>query len=353
MNRTLAAALAAASVLGIAGGAFAASHVPTSAPSRPAASSSSSSSSPLPSSSPVPATEPLLYADPGEIHDGSTVVRTPAKGQVGDVARVEGGYVLTTKASTQEPAFHLYVVSDSGETTKLADTFGTFAVSPDGMQVASLASTDLHVHIWDVTNGAPRGTWMPPRHVQPNGHVAFDGRTVVVGAETFGGRPRVYLWTPESGSSRQVSSSLRSVTAAGGYVAGLVTSDTPDLGEFCLTAWRPAAPQYRWRNCTLAADHLTGPEFSPNGKRVLASPARADGFGPGSISAVEVTSGDPVATFLAGDGTYGARWADDTHVWVSGPSNADATDTVIRRCNLAGECTVAARVPQRAVVGRP
>lgn len=350
MNRTLAAALAAASVIGIAGGAFAASRLPTSAPSRPAASSSSSS---LPSPSAVPVSEPLLYAVPGEIHDGSTVVHTPAKGQVGDVARVEGGYVLTTKASTQEPAFHLYVVSDSGETTKLADTFGAFAVSPDRMQVASMVSTDLHVHVWDVTNGAPRGTWAPPWHVQPNGHVAFDGSKVVVGAETFGGRPRVYVWSPESGSSRQVSSSLRSVTAADGYVAGLVTSDTPDLGEFCLTAWRPAAPSYRWRNCTLASDQLTGPEFSPNGKRVLAYPARTDGFGPGSFSAVEVTSGNPVATFLPGDWTYGARWADDTHVWVSGASNADATDTVIRHCNLAGECTVAARVPERAVVGRP
>jgi len=292
---------------------------------------------------PVPAA-PLLYAVPGAIHDGDTIVHTTARGEVGDVARVEGGYVLSTRASDQEPAFRLYVVSDSGETNKLADTLGSFAVSPDGRQVASMTSTDLKVHAWDVTNGAPRGTWRPPWHVQPNGHVAYAGRVLVVGANTFEGKPLTFAWRPSSTSSRGLPA-VASPSASGRSVAGLTHG--------CLTALRLSGTSYGWTSCDLAADNLTGPEFSPNGKRVLAYPAQTDGFGPGSFSAVDVRTGRPVATFLPGDWTYGARWADDRHLWVSSASTGDATDTIIRRCDLAGECTTVVKVAGRAVVGRP
>lgn len=76
--------------------------------------------------------------------------------------------------------------------------------------------------------------------------------------------------------------------------------------------------RFRWKTCE---NSLFG--FSPDGSYLLASDPYLDGLGLGSLTVLDVATGDPVAKFTIRGGFVAQQtWEDDTHplVVVSGPA---------------------------------
>ena len=109
----------------------------------------------------------------------------------------------------------------------------------------------------------------------------------------------------------------------------------------------PGAPSVGWQTCDYG---LNAPwaALNPSATKVLAIPAESDGFGPGVFWTFSATRGPTAGLRRLKSPVYttDAQWLDDSSVIVRSRTDDrldDDTGTILRRCDLAGACTVVAR----------
>ncbi len=353
MNRTTAAALIAAGVVGLVGGTVSAVVRGSSGPT--------ASSPPGSSPSPSPSPRTVLYAGDKTIHDGDQRIRYRAPFDTPDrLVRSATGYLIAQSTSPQEPSFRIYAVAEDGATTRVADVLGDWDVNEQGDHVVGTDLDSGRVTTWDLT-GSP--TARGPKYDGPATAV-WQGDRVLISAHLDSQDPwRLFTWDPTSGKTKQTAvpgMADLTVSPDGTLLGGAVGVEgfTTDNANPCLrVAATPGSPATEWTTCDWRANGGATQLFSPAGTRVLAVPAQTDGFGPGQFATFSAEKGPSggVRTFLTPDLTMDAAWLDEDHLLLIGATDADLTPETgrwIRLCDLTGECTeVTTRAPGKLVLG--
>ncbi len=90
----------------------------------------------------------------------------------------------------------------------------------------------------------------------------------------------------------------------------VATQTSYEQGRACSEVYDARLGRSLWDTCDYAFLR-----FSPDGQRLMATTSDSDGIGPTSITVLEATTGDPVATYRVEDGFVGAQaWEDDDHL---------------------------------------
>ncbi|KRF20922.1 hypothetical protein ASG90_00395 [Nocardioides sp. Soil797] len=387
MNRIAVTAVASAAVLGTVGGTYAATSgvfESDHGDDRPAAHSSSSGSpsadesesgkpkkSTEPTSTPSETDEPttndgeLLYMEGGTIHDGDTEVSVSGFriGDVQDLQRVSGGWLVVERTGSQDAEFNATFVDSSGKTTRVGTMLGTWDVNDDGDSIVALwesapaAETNdledpLGYQIRDARSGKVVNELNPKRPGYASASAGFVEDDVVIRWDTDE-HPQLLQWASYgAGGFTLIAEDLISPNT--GPTGDRMTAQTlgapnsDDVG--CLTGGTTTGDDW-WTQCKFNGYSAQGPKFSPDGTRLLAVPARTDGFGPGAFAILDADTGKKVQGFSAPEFTKDAVWADDDSVFVDGYKDADFNGGVIYRCNLSGKCEVEVESDDNMFVG--
>lgn len=380
MNRTTAATLIAAGIVGIVGGSV--SAVVRSHDSSPDSGADSTSDADVsrgrsPSTTPLPSTRPstrpspsasttrenndVLYAGAGKIHDGERVITWSAPyDDAREVTRTSAGYLVAFSASASEPAFELWSVDPDGTSRKVADAIGDWDVSPDGKRVVGLATVGFRLKVWTLDGGTV-ATWKSfDGSVSP----VFAGDEVVVSPAGKDGAFRLLSWNPDTGKvGHRSASGLARLTASvdGSLLSGAVGLEgiaSDQQATPCLqtrTFPTVSTEDTYWQTCDWSPYGTNTSPISPDDKLVWAVPAGIDGFGPTQVATFSAAEGPTVGlrTFEPPRGTYDLTWLDDAHLLVTGATDMDLdenTGTWLKKCDLAGACTDVASVPQGTLV---
>jgi hypothetical protein len=257
----------------------------------------------------APAIVPYLEGTRLVRPDGSTV----GLPRVYDQFAVLGDRVLATYDDAGDRV--LDVLTDAGELVRSERVETSFAVSGTGRLAA-----------WATPQGELRTLW-------PGGDLSLgnQGGPVNVAAVTGNGpcEPgddgcRVYVNNSDNRPPRSVAPDRSvSVVAPGaiqvedvsGRLAAVQLSSS-DLGS-CSGVYDTRADHFLWKTCDNSLFR-----FSPDGKYLLASAPYLDGLGLGSLSVLDVRTGDPVVKFTIRGGFIAQQgWEDETHplVVISGP----------------------------------
>lgn len=359
MNRTSAAALAVAAVLGITGGTYAATLGlgPDGGKDPGASDSPSKSDTPTPTPSdttttPAP-TSPaqLLYMDAAQIHDGYTrvAVEDIDIATVRSLVRISGGWLVVQGTSEQEPAFTGTVVRPDGTRTELGAFDGLWDINEDGTQLVA-----HHEDGYRVTNladlKAVKVDLSAPSGLSENPNAAFAGNAVLTGWQDDAGNVVVRRTDLKTGASTEVlADDLHSWTASPRgllMVGGQLDDERP-----CTRGGRVQGDHADWwRTCDWTPIGLR-PRYTPNGERILVVPAETDGFGPGLFGILDSETGREVGEIDAPDWTIDGEWGDNDEVFLLGQRSGDDESAVIRRCKVDGECVVEKESPKRLVLG--
>ncbi len=215
-----------------------------------------------------------------------------------------------TTAAWTEPDGSVWTAWDGGRLELDQQSGGARAVAVVGDGSCRPADGDgCTVYLDAVGEGAPR-------------FVSSDGRTGEV--------------TPDAISLGDVHGSLAATQTS--YTQGRACSEVYDL----------AAGKALWKTCDYALLR-----FSPDGRHLMATTSDSDGQGPTSITVLQATTGDPVATYRVEDGFLGAEtWEDDDHLlfvrYSYGPGSWDVV-----RADLGGAVGRAAGPVAAPEDGRP
>lgn len=371
MNRTTAAALIAAAIVGTTSGAFAAtrggdadpgSNPDGAAPGSRAtakATPSSGSNAPAPTSSPYepPTAAPLLYAAPNAIHDGAKVIPFKGPHHIHQLARSADGYVVAEPTSSQEASFELWTIDAKGRTNDFASVIGIWDLNANGNRLVGTDSETGKVTVWDLANGNPVATWSGT--TDATGRAGFAGDMVLVTQLGDDAAADLVRWSPDTGISKKIGIGYEELSLSGGgsYLAGASGPEgVPATDNTCLhlqSTWM-SRKRVDWTTCDWRA-YGDAAKFSPNGTRLLAVPKETDGFGPGQFGVLDASDGpgDLVARINAPARTLGAQWADDDHLFLYGANTDDPANTKgswIQRCDLKGTCTKEVRSSQDLIV---
>ena len=387
MNRTTIVALSVAAVLGATGGVAMSLQHDRTTPAGPSAGAThsstpkpkpTSSDSPSPTGTPTPATtavsgqddstnEPLLWASRRELHDGTTDVRlTQLHGEPSRIVRMKDGWVLTDQLLGDNPHTALWWIPKEGPQRQLATIVGSFDANAAGTKVTAYDASGK-VRVWTPATGQVQTANL-------SGHgqafAGFRGESVLISldnqADGFGWQ--MFEWDPatgkvtdpnplpRAGDSVSIGYPAMSVSPGGSYIAGAADNEgNPDPNGHCLHLQSTSLKKNEvvWSTCDWRA---YGPvtEFSPDGTRLLAVPKETDGFGPGEYGVIDASDGPGklVAKVPMPDWTVEAQWADNDHLYVIRATDGDAQGGYeIRRCDLSGDCSVAATSTLRPVVG--
>lgn len=370
MNRSAAAAVAAAAVIGIVGGTFVATVAgDDDNPRDPGQELGDGTTTPPPTtpSTEPPDTEPpdtertetprprtpaqLLYMDGSQIHDGYTHVSSegldPAK--VSSLVRIRGGWLVVLRTSDQEPAYEGVIVAASGERTKIGNFQGEWDIDEDGTRFVALHGTEYRVT--DLTSGAVVDLDLPgPDGGDPDANAAFAGDAVLTGWLVEPGNHTIQRTDPETGRTKELRTGLmhswqaspRGLLMTGVSLAergpcilgGQVLGDGTDWWDTC--DWTYFAHRSR---------------YSPNGEQVLAVPFETDGFGPGLFGVLDSETGRVLSEIDAPDWTLTAEWGDNDEVFLLGQKSADDVSSVIYRCTVDGACSTERESARRLVLG--
>ncbi len=230
----------------------------------------------------------------------------------GMIAPYDGGYLAV--GSAENPGEVLFLDSDLDVTRTEPDGGYALAVSHDGTRVAYVVrQTDTKVLLVNApTDGTDPTTWsieVPGREtLEPVGFL--DDDTVVYQDElgnVMGIAGPGDDLTPIEGFLR-----LDDTSETTGLVSGLVSYGN-DGG--CSGVMDPASGTLLWESC----DH-SRLRFSPDGRHVVADASYYDGPGSPTLSLLDASTGDEVATFSPEPGgrtvvgVMQATWEDDDSV---------------------------------------
>jgi len=357
MNRSSAAALAVAAVIGIAGGTWTASvGIGTGNDDGQNAGARQTSRTPTPSTpsgstEAPPPTSPaqLLYMDAGQIHDGYTHVDVEDIdiASVSALVRIRGGWLVVTTTSPQEPAFRATVVTASGEQTELDPFDGFWDINADGTQFVAHHDDGYRVTALtdadevDVELSGPEGATANPT-------AAFAGDAVLTG------------WRSPSGElvtlRTDLSSGRRTVVRTGdltGWTASprglLMTGEVLDEATSCLEGGRVLGDHADWWHTCDWRDQGLRPQYTPDGERLLVVPDETEGRGPTLYGVMDSETGriseeiDPPAS------TISAEWGDNDEVFVLAGNGSGGR--AIYRCRLGDDCTKERESKLRLVLG--
>jgi hypothetical protein len=250
------------------------------------------------------------YVHGRDLHTGTTTSALPGKDRVVGFAALNGGVVFATRDAQGDMTAHLL---DSSNTWPMA---GGFAVSPD-RNVAAFVQPDGTVTV--VQDGGsryfdlgtiPTGTGLDAVAVSgENCSGRGEGDTCKVYVSSSGEKPASWVAAPHRAPAQLSAPSSLFLSAAGrGDLLAWVTSVT-DAGS-CSEVFG-ADQRGLWRTC----EHRLL-SFSPDGRKVLASAAYADGLGDTQLAVLDAASGKVGLELKVADGGAITQmvWEDDTHV---------------------------------------
>lgn len=392
MNRNAIIALAAAGVIGTAGGTFAAvqltgddgtqagdqetssSSAPTSAPTKsPKGGTSSGTSSGAPSGAPTglpsesQSSAPAgsggpLWATSSVIHDGDTELHYSGIGSVERVERAADGYLVADGDGYGKQPYGVYLVTERNTyATPVAFVRGTWDVDASGTRIIGYDANKPFYGIWDVAsqkrttkfdNGG--GTLEPPEA----GRAAFAGPDGLLALEwrNPAGDP-VVLTTAQDNAEAGIALtgvSDWSISSDGEWFVGNKPNPDPDAdsntcatGGTFIQAGDGAEP---WEDCDYR--FYGAPTLTPSGDRALAVDALTDGFGPGGFSVLSTSDGSVTSSFnVPKDAavTEGVITSDD-EVTLRAALSYDGNGTVIYTCDFEGDCDEVARSEAESVI---
>jgi hypothetical protein len=356
MNRTSAAALAVAAVIGVTGGSYAASGGLFRDDDKPEVSDNESPGPSTPGSPTESEPSPrspaqLLYMDAEEIHDGYT--RVPVGNvditHVSSLVRVSGGWLVVTSTSPQEPAFRGTLVAADGRRTDLGEFFGVWDIDEDGSMF--VAQREEGYGVTNLENGAILDLDLGgPAGASTTAEAAFVGDAVLTGWASNDGNRIARRTDLGTGKSRELTLSQIS-----GWTASprglLVTGETLEDDRPCLRGGRVLGTHADWwQTCDWLHPGLR-PQYSPNGEQLLVIPTATDGFGPGLFGVLDSENGRVLDEVDAPDWTTHAEWGDNDEVFLLGQKTSEDVTAVIHRCKLGGPCTRERESKQRLVLG--
>lgn len=385
MNRIAVIAVSAAAVLGTVGGTYAATSGvfdsdgsggdPTA--SSESGSPSAGATSEKPTKSPTSTTSPtgtgepaqtdgqLLYMEGGTIHDGDTTVQVSGFriGDVQDLQRISGGWLVIERTGSQDAEFNATFVDSSGATTDIGTILGTWDVNDDGDSIVALwesgpaAETDyqedpIGYQIRDARSGKVRVQLEPDRPGYARSEAGFVEDNVVIGWTSEDDDPELLQWQSYGAGGFNVIAKgvIGSSTGPTGNRITAQTLGAPNSDDVgCLTGGATTGDDW-WTQCKFTGYPST-PKFSPDGTRLLAVPARTDGFGPGAFAILDADTGKKVQGFRAPEFTADAVWADDQGLFIEAYKDADFNGGVIHRCDLSGNCEIEVESDHTLVVG--
>jgi len=359
MNRTSAAALAAAAVVGIAGGTYAASlgigpgandgqnagdqqtTEPTTSPTPTRSEETKAPSSPA----------QLLYMDSEKFHDGYTHVAVSDVDikNVRALVRISGGWLVVTGTSPQQAAFRGKVVAANGNETDLGEFDGLWDINADGTQL--VAHHEDGYRVTNLTDPAAVDVDLSgPAEATASANAAFAGNAVLTG------------WTSATGDRTTLRTDLanrrRKVIPTGdltGWTASprglLMTGEVVDEATSCLEGGRVLGNHGDWwRTCDWRGYGLRA-QYTPDGERLLVVPSDTDGFGPGLYGVLDSETGKILEDIELPDWTVNAEWGDNDEVFVLAQKESESKGQSIYRCKVGDECSEERESAGRLVLG--
>jgi hypothetical protein len=359
MNRTSAAALAAAAVLGIVGGTYAATlGIDFGDDGGRGAGEQETTQSPEPSTptrsveTPAPSSPAqLLYMDRNEIHDGYTHVA------VGDIdiksvsalVRIRGGWLVVTSTSPEEAEFRGTVVAASGEQTDLGAFDGHWDINVDGTLFVAHHEDGYRVtHLMDDAvidfdlSGPPGATTAAT--------AAFTGNAVLTGWISTSGERTTHR--TELGKDKTATISTGDLTSWTASPRGLLmTGEVLDEATSCLEGGRVLGDHGDWwRICDWRGYGLR-PQYSPDGEQLLVVPSDTEGFGPTLYGVIDSETGKIRQEIQPPESTIGAEFGDNDEVFVLVQKDVEGGGQAIYRCRYGDECTKERESSARLVLG--
>jgi len=359
MNRTSAAALAVAAVIGIAGGTYTASlGIGTGGDDDKRAGDKETSRTPTLTKSPTaeetrPPSSPaqLLYMDSTQIHDGYTHVAVEDIDikSVSALVRIRGGWLVVTSTSPEAATYDGTVVDPGGERTDLGSFDGSWDINADGTQFVAHYTDGYRVVPLmdepevDVDLSAPAGA-------TASGIAAFAGDAVLTGWTSASGESTTLRTDLSSGKRRAVpTGELTGWTASprGLLMAGQVV----DEAVSCLEGGRVLGDHDDWwRNCEWRGYGLR-PQYSADGEQLLVVPADTEGFGPTLYGVLDSETGAISEEIEPPPSTVTAEWGDNDEVFVLVEKQGKGAGRAIYRCRLGDECTREKESTTRLLLG--
>jgi hypothetical protein len=360
MNRSSAAAVAAAAVLGVVGGTYAASlGIDLGGDDGQRAGDQKTSRSPG-TSTPTRSEETkapsspaqLLYMDSENIHDGYTHVAVSGIDikSVDSLVRISGGWLVVT-ADPQETDALLggTVVAANGDQTDLGAFDGHWDINEDGTlfvahhddgyRVTNLADAAAV----DVDLSAPSGT-------TATSDAAFTGNAVLTGWSSATGDPTT-LRTDLANGRRKVipTGDLTGWTASPRGL--LMTGEVIDEATSCLEGGRVLGDHGDWWRTCEWRGYGPRPQYTPDGERLLVVPSDTDGFGPGLYGVLDSETGKIENQIQPPDWTVNAEWGDNDEAFALVQKHGGGAGWSIYRCKVGDECAEERESTLRLVLG--
>lgn len=347
MNRSTAAAVAVAAVLGISGGTWVGATLgtdddpdasdntgETTSPSGTRSRTRKPTQSQSPSS---PA--PLLSLDATTIHDGYTHIDVEGFDfpTVDSLVRIRGGWLVLERSATDEQAFDASTVAVTGEATELGTFTGTWDISLDGDLFVGLRGSDytvIDLATGEATDLAVEG----PGGTAPTANVTVAGPAILTAWVAEDGTRRTLRTELASGRSRLLETgTLTGWTASPGGL--LLTGQVSNGAITCLRGGALSEVDSWWTACDWTLDE-SRPKYSPNGEQLLAVPLDPDGGPPGTYGVLGSGGGDLIATIDAPAHAVDAEWGDNNEVFVLARRTPTSPANMLYRCQVGDDCVL-------------
>ncbi len=372
-------ALAAAALVGTAGGVVFAITGPGASPAEHSATPSTASAptstaspsatkgSPSPSEAPFGSGNaednvPLLYVADKEIHDGDKVIPIGGIDGLGvqSVDRLARGYLVGTIPGDDQASDNLHIVDSEGRTRHLAKAFSSYDINLAKDRIVAIDYVTELAVVWS-DEGEVIAESKEPVGYPAEGAVGFVEDDVAIVSTSSKGSQTSLHWNLSMSKTTKVSSpGVRGMgmSPGGSYLAGSTITGGPNEDPCLGVASDERVQEPReWTACGWRSFGLQA-QFSPDNRLVLAVPVLTDGFGPSEFAAFGVREGPkkPAGRFKTPDLTTDAKWADSAHLWLTGARDKDydfKAGAWIRECDLDGRCetVVTTETPGGIVLG--